>query len=306
MGTLFITGGSGFIGHNLVSKLSPKHSVVAGYHRHAPKGIRTATSFDIRDPAAVLAEFHRIEPVVVVHTAAQAHPDICEDNPAQAHASIVDGTRNVVSACREIGARLIHLSTDLVYDGRQGRYREEDSVCGNNVYSNMKILAEDAVRELADALILRVALTYGPGNPVHPGFMDAILEKWKSGEEMTFYTDQFRTPVLVDQIAECVDRIIARPNLGGTMNLGGSQRLSRYDFALELAARVEAPLSLLVKGRMQDVAGAPRGGDCSLDSHRIEESLAIKLTDCREGLALLAGPGHFKKFRRGDSASQNR
>ncbi len=306
MGTLFITGGSGFIGHNLVCRLAATQSVVVGYHRHAPTGIRAAASFDIRDPAAVLAQFRRSEPEVVVHTAAQAHPDVCEANPAEAHASIVDGTRNVVSGCREIGARLIHFSTDLVYDGMQGRYREEDSVCGINVYSKLKILAEQAVGELADAIILRVALTYGPGNPAHPGFMDAILKKWKSGEAMTFYTDQFRTPVLVDQIAECVDRIIARPNLGGTMNLGGSQRLSRYDFALELAARVDAPLSLLVKGRMQDVAGAPRGGDCSLDSRRIEESLAIKLVNCREGLAILAGQGHFRQFSRGDSASQDR
>ena len=110
-------------------------------------------------------------------------------------------------AARELGFRLIHISTDLVFDGTKGNYTEEDPVRAISVYSRAKIEAETIVRELAPwAVILRIGVLYGPGNRHYPGFVDTVMARWRSGQPMTFYVDQYRTPTFAPQVAEVVEK----------------------------------------------------------------------------------------------------
>ena len=213
MSCILISGGSGFLGHNLILGLAREHRVIAGFHstrldlEHA-----VAVHLDVTQPAQLAEQFTRLKPDLVVHAAALSQPDECERHPGRAQGVIVDGSRNMAQASREFGFRLIHISTDLVFDGTKGNYTEEDQVRGISVYSRAKIEAERIVREIApSAVILRIAVLYGPGNRNHPGFVDTVMARWRSGQPMTFYVDQYRTPTFAPQVAEVVQKLLLHP-----------------------------------------------------------------------------------------------
>jgi dTDP-4-dehydrorhamnose reductase len=289
MARILITGATGFLGHNLLIGLRSGHELFAGYYRNQPavSGCNP-TAFDVTQESQAFEQMRRIKPDIVVHSAALSRPDECETNPDAARSVIVDGTRNVTRACRESGARLVHVSTDLVFDGSKGNYVEEDEVRGISVYSRCKIEAEDIALRDPAAVVLRVAVIYGTGSPAYPGYLENVLQQWRRGEPVTFYTDQFRTPTFAPQVAECIDKLLQHPEVCGILHLGGAERLSRFGFGVLLARQAGAPASLVRPGSMWDAVGAaPRGADCSLVSKRIERLLGLKPMSCADGLKAL-------------------
>lgn len=297
MARILITGASGFLGHNMALGLAVEHQVFACYLRNLPEAASVrAIPLDVTQPVEVSEQLRRLHPELVVHAAAISQPDRCEKGPEEARKVIVEGTRHVARAARRVGCRLVHISTDLVFDGKRGNYTEEDPVAGINVYSSAKIEAEAVVRSIMPAaVILRVSILYGVGNPAHPGFMDTVILSWRSGRPMRFYTDQIRTPTFAPQVAEAVRLILDRRDVRGTFHLGGADRLSRYDFAVLLAGRIGAPPELVQQGSMWEVQGvAPRGADCSLVSEKIQRELGLRVIGCDEGLRWLEKCGYLR------------
>ena len=297
MTRILITGGSGFLGHNIAPVLAKGHEVFQGYFRNTPSAASgMAVAIDITQPARLLEQFEVIQPDIVVHAAAMTQPDECEEHPEEARLLIVEGTRNVARACAACGCRLIHVSTDLVFDGRRGHYLEGDPVTGISIYSNSKIEAEKVVQEIAaSATILRVALLYGQGTAAHPGNIESTLRSWRAGRPLTFYTDQYRTPLFARQAAEVIEALLARPDFRGILHVGGGERVSRFAFAELLAQRVNAPRRLLQPGSMwESKAVAPRGADCSLTSAKLQSELGIRPLTCSEGLDTLVRSGYLE------------
>jgi len=302
MARILITGASGFLGWNLAADLQPEHEVTAGYLRHRPEiGRAAAVELDVVDARAVARVVDSAAPDLVIHSAALSNPDDCERRPEAARAVNVEGTRHVAAAARAAGARLVYLSTDLVFDGSRGGYREEDPAAGRSVYARNKIEAEGLVAE-ADprAVVLRLALLYGSGSPFYPGFLDTALTRWRAGEAMTFYVDQFRTPAPASSVSEVIRRLLARPDVRGLFHVGGADRISRHDFARLLADEVGADASLIRAGSMHDAgAVAPRGADCSLVSERLGRVLGLAPVSCRAGLGALAARGRLARISGG-------
>jgi len=299
MARILITGASGFLGTTLTRELAADHDLVACYCAHRPTLERgEALQLDITRADEVDRRLRSLAPHLVVHGAALSQLDACEREPQSARAVIVEGTHNVARSARAARARLVHISTDLVFDGKRGNYSEDDPVRGISVYARAKIEAEAVVAGIdPEAAILRVSVLYGRGNAAYPGFLDTVLAKWRAGEPMKFYTDQFRTPTFAPQVADAVRRLIERPGGGGLLHLGGADRLSRYEFAQLVAAAVGAPANLVLPGSMYDAAGAaPRGADCSLRSEKIRRSLGIEPMRCREGLRRLAAEGRLERI----------
>ena len=297
MARILITGAAGFLGHNLLLGLRSGHELLAGYYRNLPAVAGcNPVPLDVSRASQVSEQIGRIMPDLVVHAAAIASPDICERDPERANKVIVEGTRHVTQACREAGSRLVHISTDLVFDGVRGGYTEEDPVRGLNVYSRSKIEAENIVRAGDPAaVVLRVALLYGMGSPASPGYVESVLRQWRRGEPVTFYTDQYRTPAFAPQVAACVDKLLLHPEVRGILHLGGPERLSRFDFGVLLARQAGVAESLFRPGTMRDAGGAaPRGADCSLVSEKVERLLGLEPVTC------VAGLGSLLKNRRDD------
>ena len=245
---IHVTGATGFLGSELL-RLAPGVS-----------GERV----EVRDAAAVLALLERIRPDVVIHTAYRQEGD-------GARTIIVDGSANVARAAVAVGARLVHVSTDVVFDGRKGDpYVEEDTPSPCTAYGHAKADAEVRVVEDApDALIVRTSLIVGG-----PGHEPSKHELVVCDPAMTFYDDEIRSPVQVGDLAAAVLELVAL-DVCGPLNVAGADDVSR------------AELAELVAGRPVRRAPAPPGRplDCSLDSSRARGMLRVQLRGVRSVFA---------------------
>jgi dTDP-4-dehydrorhamnose reductase len=298
MRRILITGGSGFLGSILGRILSSKFEVYAGHLNSEAPSSGIPLRFDIRDDDGVSSAFATARPDCVIHTAALTKPDYCETRPDETRAVNVTGTRRIADACNTHRAKLIHISTDLVFDGQKGNYSEDDVPEGINEYSRSKIASEHVVlAESPGAVIIRLSILYGPRDGIRPGFVDEMLARWQKGESMGFFIDQYRSPTFAPQVADAVERIIARPQAAGVFHLGGADRLSRYEFATIVARMVGAPAELVGHASMFDHHGpARRPPDCSLISQKIFRTFGVAPAHCVDGLSELVQQGYLAKL----------
>jgi len=294
-----VIGSTGYLGNAITHIFARAHEVYAGHFKSECHiaGV-TPLQFDIAKPAEITTAFDRARPDAIVHCAALPKADYCEQHPDEAKSINADATAVIARECNRRGLRLIHISTDLVFDGTKGNYTEEDPVNGISVYARSKIQAEAAVQsESPESVILRVGVLYGPGNSLHPGFLDETMSRWRKLESMTFFTDQFRTPTFTPQVAEAVERFAQHPRISGIFHLGSAERLSRYDFAVLLARTVGADQNLLKRGSMlQHTGPAKRGSDCSLVSQKIRRVLGLEARSCSDGLLQLLREGFLQRL----------
>jgi len=206
---LLITGGAGYLGREL-RRQAP--DALPTWHRTpVPDGVR----LDVRDADATMRCFLKHGPDVVIHTAY-----VLGDAD-----TTVRGSHNVALAAHRAGARLVHLSTDLVFDGEHGApYTEDDEPRPVMEYGQQKLEAEQLVRRLKpEALIVRTSLLYGPPD----GPQEALARR----DDAAFHTDEIRTPIRVRDLAAALLRLT---DASGILHIAGPEALSRHDFAARL------------------------------------------------------------------------
>ncbi len=208
-----------------------------------------------------------IKPDAIVHAAALTDVDRCERERDLANAVNYRATKTVAKCANDLGAFLIYVSTDYVFDGKKGMYREDDTPKPINFYGYTKFKGEQAVRELlSDYLIVRGSVIYGSTpSSGKVNFALWILNALKGGKLVGVTVDQFVSPTLntnlADMIMECLER-----RLTGTIHLAGATRLSRFDFASELCREWSLNPSLINPVEMNKMNWyAPRPRDSSLD-----------------------------------------
>jgi dTDP-4-dehydrorhamnose reductase len=249
---LHVTGATGFLGRTLI-RLMPEAS---------------GERIEIRDPVAVRAAFDRIRPDVVIHTAYR------QEGP-EAWEITVDGAENVAAAAYRIGARLVHLSTDVVFDGRKGSpYVEEDEPSPVTEYGRAKVESELRVRGAhPNALVVRTSLIVGG-----PGHEPSKHELAALDPAMVFFEDEIRCPTSADDLARALVELAAL-DLSGVLHVAGADALSR------------AELAELVTGQPVRHTRAPadRPLDCTLDCSRAWRLLRTPVRGIRSVLRSQAG-----------------
>jgi dTDP-4-dehydrorhamnose reductase len=250
MQRLLITGGCGYLGRELLLRAPNRGwEVRATWFERSPQGAAEWLQADLRDPEAARQAVAGVD--AVIHTAYRQGAGEWEAN--------VGGSSAVANAAR--GLRLVHLSTDLVFDGLRGRYREDDPPAPVGAYGRSKAEAERVVAEThPGATIARTSLIYGGAEP---GPQERLAAEGKR-----FFVDEIRSPVQVGDLAEALLEVVAQ-ELPGPLHLGGADDLSRFDFAVLLGAdpaRIEPGHTT-----------RERAPDVSLDSSRAAKLLRTRL-----------------------------
>lgn len=184
---------------------------------------------DVTKLAAVQHAVAEIRPDAIIHCAAWTDVDGCERVPMKAHTINVDGTQNVIKASQGVPVALI--STDYVFDGKQGPYREEDQRSPLNVYGMTKLLAEDLMRP--QDLICRTTVLYGQ-HPEKIDFVFWVRYELAGGSWVNACWDQWGTPTYADNLAAMI-RALVRARYSGIWHTAGSACVNRFQFAKMIA-----------------------------------------------------------------------
>ncbi|MCW5900657.1 MAG: SDR family oxidoreductase [Flavobacteriales bacterium] len=294
---ILITGSNGLLGQKLVAALrnDPEVELTAtsrGADRSPePLGDRYR-SMDITVRSEVDAVFGGVKPEVVVHTAAMTNVDACELDPAACQAQNVTATKHLVDAAKRCGSHFIHLSTDFIFDGEAGPYREEDEPAPLSVYGRSKLDSERLVMEagLEKWAIVRTIIVYG----VAPGLSRSNVVLWakgalEKGEPIRVVDDQWRMPTLAEDLADGCIRI-AKRHATGIFHLSGPDGMS----ILELVRRVGTFFGLdtsVVTAIKSDSLGQPakRPPRTGFVLDKARRVLGYAPRSFEEGLAVVSG-----------------
>lgn len=271
---ILITGMSGFVGAALAAGLEARHRIIGTFHSGSVKpGKYKAARLDLGDGDDIGRLFVVEAPDLVVHCAAMSKVPQCESNKEAAEEINAGAAGLVAAAALRAGSRLIYLSTDLVFGGRKGMYREEDRPRPLSRYAETKLMGEGASRSRhAGTIVARLALCYGWGPRPEMSFTHWMIGELEQGRRVKVFTDQYRTPLYVGAMAGIVEKLVERGVDGETYHVGGQDRVSRHGFARRLCEVFGLDESLLVPVTMEE-AGVATGNpfDCSLDTTRIRD-----------------------------------
>jgi dTDP-4-dehydrorhamnose reductase len=281
-----ITGGSGLLGSNLAMMASSRAAVWTTYCEHPlPIAGCDSIALDLRDPAQVAAAVRRVGPQLIIHTAALTDVDYCQQHLEEAWAINAEGAAAVAAAAGEVGARLVYISTDAVFKGDRGGYREQDTAHPVNHYAASKLAGEVRVRsQLPGALVVRTTI-YGWNARDKHSLAEWIRDGLMRGQALPLFSDVFFTPILVNDLADALfDLIELRAT--GVYHVAGSQRCSKHAFGLALAEVFGCnPSPIRAASIAESELGAPRPRDPSLCVDKAQAALGRPLPDVRQGLA---------------------
>ncbi len=285
---ILLTGGSGFLGWNFCKALRFKHEITALYLQHELFLEKCQfQKVDIRNRNDVFDIVRKIQPDVVVHTAAITSVQLCEQDREFAYSVNVEGTKNVLDATAEVGAKFIYISTDLVYSGDGSFFTEDTPPEPKSYYAQTKLEAEEIVKTYDNYIILRLALMYGWGNVFTNSFSDWLHTELRAKRKVKVFVDQFRSPIYAVDAVMAIDELISKDVKNEIFNLGGSERISRYDFALKFADVFGYSRDLIVPVPMDSIKTyLAKAKDCSLNISKIQSILSFKLKNVDEGLNL--------------------
>lgn len=268
-GTVLITGTGGLIGSHVLRAapgLAPDWNVIG----------LTRRNFDLTDSAAVRRAFERFKPGLVIHCAALSKSPDCQANPNLARTLNVEVTARLAELAA--GIPFFFLSTDLVFDGRQGNYIETAPVHPLSVYAETKVAAEQIVLGNPRHTVIRTSLNGGISPTGDRGFNEEIRNGWRAGKTLTFFADEFRCPIPASFTARAILELAAR-KATGVYHVAGSERLSRWQIGQLLAGRWPQLNPKSTRGLLKDFPGPPRAPDTSLNSGKAQKLLSFHLPE---------------------------
>jgi dTDP-4-dehydrorhamnose reductase len=301
MKKILITGSNGLLGQKLIATLVQRNAISPTWLIHATsKGDNRYTqtagysyhALDITNEAEVLNIIARIQPDVIVNTAAMTNVDQCESERDGALQLNVKAVEYLISAIYKLPEseqrKLIHLSTDFVFDGENGPYREEDVPNPLSYYAETKLQAEELVKQCAFSwAIVRTIIVYGIADAMsRSNIVLWAKDALSKGQTMNIVDDQFRSPTLAEDLAEgCV--LIAEKKATGIYHISGKDFMSVLELVQRVARFWKLDESLITPSKSatikQPAKRPPRTGfildkairDLNYQPHSFEEGLAV-------------------------------
>jgi len=286
---ILITGCNGLLGQKL-AETAPPDTWLAGVDlQPEPYGPLSAYKvLDLTEGTAVAAALQEMRPDWILNTAAFTDVDEAEKKREPCRRINVSAVEHLISAAQTIGARLLHLSTDYVFDGNHGPYREEDTPNPIGYYGATKLAGEQALqRSSLKHVIVRTMVLYGRGIELRPNFVTWLIEKLRRQETVRIVTDQYGNTTLADELAEAIWQMtLAAPQ--GVYHLAGSEIIDRYHFAIKIAHIFDLDVKLIQPITTAELhQSAPRPLRSGLVVDKAYRELGLRLSDTETGLRRL-------------------
>jgi dTDP-4-dehydrorhamnose reductase len=270
---LLVSGASGYLGAHAARLAAARGWAVTGTFHTRPTNLpgSTARPLDLTDRAAVHMAVADTRPDAILHTA-------CSNRDAENVAAIVPAARHLAEAAQAAGARLVHVSTDLVFDGEHAPYEDHSAPCPIMDYGRAKAEAEVVVAALCPgAAVVRPSLIWAldPLNK-QTGW---LVEGVKRGSRVTLFTDEIRCPVHLDDLTRLLLALAERREVTGPLNAGGPQPLNRWAFGLRLLAALGMGRGRNVVPGTVGESGLARARDLTLRSLRAQALSRLRGVD---------------------------
>jgi len=266
---VLVTGGTGLLGYWVTKAFGDRgFDVYSTYHERSPPEVDVRwVRLDLEDFESITRVVKEVKPEVIVHTAAYTDVDGCEVNKEKAYRVNYLATKVLANASRAADL-FVYISTDYVFDGSRGMYREEDVPAPINYYGLTKLLGEVAsLSSTRSSCIVRVSGLYGYSPVGKRNFGVVALEKLAKGGYVEAFIDQVLSPTYIKFLAEKLVKVVEL-RVTGVLHIAGD-RLSRYEFATMLADVLGVSRDLVRPKRLEEVRfTAPRPRDSSLDTSK--------------------------------------
>ncbi|MBD3169523.1 MAG: dTDP-4-dehydrorhamnose reductase [candidate division Zixibacteria bacterium] len=296
MSKIIITGVCGLLGQKLVKSLKGNH--IIGFdlldEHPDPRARIEYRRTDIADQDDLVNALHAEEVDCIINCASVTDVDGCEKNTGLAYMVNVKGVENLADICKAKNIRLIQLSTDYIFDGKDGPYTERDKPNPLGYYGTTKLNAEKYIIDnLKDYIIVRTNVLYGVGSDTKPNFVSWLLGKLQEDKHVNIVTDQYNNPTLADNLADAIAELVDT-DFRGVLNFGGSDYLSRYRFAGLIARAFDLNEDLIqpaLSEELSQLAKRPaRGG---LRNDKARKLLKTNPLSIKEGLKIFKNQYEF-------------
>lgn len=293
MRKILITGAAGLLGQYLVAKLKNANNILC--LDIEPKPFPESDNvvyrqIDLLEFALWKKEAADFKPDMIINCAAYSDVDACEVNRELADRANIELVENLMEL--PFGM-LIHYSSDYVFDGESGPYKETDLPRPINYYGKTKLESERLLLKASkNYLIVRTNVLYGTGINLRPNFITWLVDGLNNRKTMTIVTDQYNNPTYAESLAEASIEAIDL-ELSGILHIGGTDYLSRYEAAILTANALNLDSKLIRKSLSEDLsqkAKRPRRG--GVDTARARAVLKTRLVGIKEGLAQMYRQGN--------------
>jgi len=235
---ILITGSNGMLGQRAVQFYSSKENVELLATSVEDKSVVDSVEYvpsDIKDRESIKKIIYDYCPDFIVHTAAFTNVDLSEKLREDAWKINVKGVEYIGEAARAIDAHIIHISTDYIFDGKNGPYDENATPDPIGYYGRTKLASENALRISGTFFsILRTNVLYGIALNSRPDFVRWVVNSLRNKQEIRIVKDQIGNPTFIDDLVQAINKIIEFRKTG-VYNIGGKEFLSRYDFTIRIA-----------------------------------------------------------------------
>jgi dTDP-4-dehydrorhamnose reductase len=284
MTRILVTGASGLLGLNLALDAASEHEVLGLTHSHPLNAPFETRELDLLDAAARAALLDEFQPEWLIHCAALANLDECERQPEWAGRLNAELPGTLAATAKERGIRFLHISTDAVFDGKQGNYSEEDAPNPLNIYAETKLAGEQAVlAENTEALVARVNF-FGWSLSGRRSLAEFFYNKLSAGESVPGLTDRFFSPLLANDLAQLLFRVL-EAGLSGLYHVASPVSLSKYEFGVAIAEHFGFDPGLVQPTEVSALDyEAPRAPNLSLSVEKLTAALGTDLPDVHSGI----------------------
>ena len=285
---IMILGANGFIGRRILNRLAPKHQVMAcSLHQDImPEGGYHFETIDILDSHALIGLLKEFQPDVIINGSAYSVVDYCEQHQEEAYAMNVTVVKHLAEYSQANSCRLIHISTDFVFDGTSTKaYTETDSPNPINYYGKTKRWSEEAIEQLCtNYAIVRVEVVYGKPFPKqHGNIVHLVKNRLENGQSIRVVSDQFRSPTWVEDIANAIEKLLS-DQYQGIYHICGDETLSVADIAHRVAKFFKLDTLLIEAVTTEEMNEAtPRPAFTPMSIEKAKKELGYQPSKLEEG-----------------------